>query len=75
VPMLEERHSRPAPLWYAVGPWEIMMSSVAGSLVIRLQWKRKLICGSNLQYVMGRQYACCKYTIFVFDRFNYLDTG
>jgi hypothetical protein len=38
VPTLEYRRPRPAPLLYAVGPWEITVSSAAGSLVKRPHW-------------------------------------
>jgi hypothetical protein len=44
VPMLEDCRSRSAPLLYAVGPWEITISSVADPLVKRVLLKCTLIC-------------------------------
>jgi hypothetical protein len=45
VPMLEYHCPRLPPLLYAVSPWEITVSSAAGSLLKRLQWKCTLVCG------------------------------
>jgi hypothetical protein len=54
--MLEYRRSQPAPLLYAVSPWEITVSSVASSLVKIPQWKRTVhyYAAWALSIVLGR---------------------